>query len=1317
MHRPPASPGSRTGGIRTGLCAALVLGLVAAAPGAATETGAEDELVPHQAGDTLFAPLNPDVEPDLDADHDETTADSGVFGAAIDVTLITGDTVRLTDVGDGRRTLELEPGTGRESVPIHQSEIDGELYVFPVDVMPYLAEGELDRDLFNVDLLIDAGYDDASTDALPLITTYAGGDADVFGLSSTAALDGVDVENELWSIGAGAVRVTKDDADDFWVAVTGIDADEAHDPSAHSDEGFTSGVERIWLDRPVSVDLHESTEQIGAPVAWEAGIDGTGVTVAVLDTGVDADHPDLAGQVTQEADFSGSGDPTDRHGHGTHVAATAAGTGAASDGSRPGVAPGATIISGKVLDDFGFGSESGIIAGMEWSVEQEADIINLSLGGDPTDGSDPMSQALNTLSEESGALFVVSAGNSGPGSQTVGSPGSADAALTVGAVDRDDALADFSSRGPRVGDGAVKPDVTAPGVGIVAARAEGTDLGTPVDEQYTSLSGTSMAAPHVAGAAALLAAQHPDWDGDQLKDALISTAVPHPDRSAYEQGSGRIDLSRAITTPVTATGTVHLGTFSDGDTTPATVEVVYTNTGDEDLSLDLSLELSATSGEVPADGAVELSDATVNVPAHDTATVSIVVDPAVLQRGHFTGGILAESGDIEARTTLSVIKTPPTREVSFTGIGRHGDPSFVTGLVLIGEQPQHDVITWVGTDEPRTVTMAEGDYYLHANMSTTVSNLDAGIVVTDPELTIDEHTEQTGIVLDARRATPVRIHTPDPATIRGNPGYLTHREFHGRSVSNRVMKLPNTRSVMVTPTQAPSEGTFEFSSRWQLGAPALIGTVTGDQPSIGLSAPADPLLHAEGDGPTWDRQRPGTLLPQYERLSPALDHDGPLDLVYAGAGTPQDYAGLDVEGKVAVVSLAEKGEEDVEAAVDAGAAALMIAPEKYWYVVYTGPGNRLDLPVMVLSPNEALLVLNHLADSELTMSFTGDPVPDYTYDIMQVSKGSIPARVEHRVSDENSTTIHSNYHHTGGGEWAKEQRFGWLPSQSTTIVETQNEVYTPHQRTEIVSSGDPDTVWLQRVLHFFSWDSMNPIRDGAHHPLRSYDPGEEVTHDWYRSVIRPAVASGSDPVRTGDVLTLQIPEQATGTTMMRGQASMTLRQNGTVLHEDTAAWGSYPLGDGPVELDLSVVRDSDADWQFSTQTDTTWSFDSSGVGDDVTTVLPMLSIDYDVPVDLRNSVSAGSTEELGLSVRHPAGLDDAPSIDSAQAWVSYDEGETWQEVDVVPSGGQGTGDFTVLVDHPQEHESVSLRVGAEDSGGNTIEQTVVRAYGIEPDAG
>jgi hypothetical protein len=218
--------------------------------------------------------------------------------------------------------------------------------------------------------------------------------------------------------------------------------------------------------------------------------------------------------------FSSDGDTIDHFGHGTHVAGIAAGTGAASDGKYGGVAPQAQLINAKALSRSGSGSESGIMRAMEWAADQGARIENMSLGGGQSDGTDPLSREVNNITQKKNVLFVIAAGNAGP-SRKVSTPAAADLSLAVGAVDKTPAMASFSSRGPRIKDMALKPDMVAPGVQITAPRAN-YGSGNP----YATYSGTSMATPMVAGSAALIAQLHPGWSAMQIKHALMSAAAP-----------------------------------------------------------------------------------------------------------------------------------------------------------------------------------------------------------------------------------------------------------------------------------------------------------------------------------------------------------------------------------------------------------------------------------------------------------------------------------------------------------------------------------------------------------------------------------------------------------------------------------------------------------------------------------------------------------------------------------------------------------------------------------------------------------------------
>ena len=305
------------------------------------------------------------------------------------------------------------------------------------------------------------------------------------------------------------------------------------------------GVERIWPDLPVHICLDASVPHIRAPQAWDAGCTGRGVPVAILDTGIDPGHPDFAGRILAMQDFTGEG-VRDKHGHGTHVAGIAVGAG----NKYKGVAPEASICVAKVLHDDGSGYMSEVIAGLEWAVQQNVRVINLSLGGlGPCDGTDALSTACDAAVDRS-VMVCVAAGNYGPGASTVGPPGCARKPLTVGACSNQDAIAAFSARGP-TSDGREKPDVLMPGVGVVSCRAQGTSMGTPVDALYTRASGTSMATPHATGTVALLLEGFSDLTPAQLKGRLKDTAKDLG-LDANAQGKGRADAYQAyLGTPFT----------------------------------------------------------------------------------------------------------------------------------------------------------------------------------------------------------------------------------------------------------------------------------------------------------------------------------------------------------------------------------------------------------------------------------------------------------------------------------------------------------------------------------------------------------------------------------------------------------------------------------------------------------------------------------------------------------------------------------------------------------------------------------------------
>ena len=307
------------------------------------------------------------------------------------------------------------------------------------------------------------------------------------------------------------------------------------------------------------------------------GFDGTGVVVAIVDTGIDMDHPALP-NLTSGYDFvNNDADPDDDNGHGTHVA----GVVGSNDPSAPGVAPNASLMPVKVLNAGGSGFSSDVIAGIEWAVSHGADEINLSLGTSSAgDGTSALSQSVDNA-VKSGVVVVVAAGNNGPAYQTVGSPADARLDITVGALDTTTTVASFSSRGPTL-DGRVEPDVLAPGVNIYSTWAGGG---------FQTKSGTSMAAPHLAGVVALLLDAYPITPG-LVKEALTTTAVSLSGYDSNTQGQGRIDGDAAsdyIQTKLSEASTLTL----PGGT------LVYTYTVTNLGNVDDSIKLTVVTEELP----------------------------------------------------------------------------------------------------------------------------------------------------------------------------------------------------------------------------------------------------------------------------------------------------------------------------------------------------------------------------------------------------------------------------------------------------------------------------------------------------------------------------------------------------------------------------------------------------------------------------------------------------------------------------------------------------------------------------------------------
>lgn len=308
-----------------------------------------------------------------------------------------------------------------------------------------------------------------------------------------------------------------------------------------------SDVEFISYDAKVFAVMDLARENIGADLITNTGYTGKGVTVAIIDTGI-SPHADLIfpkNRIIGFKDFVNNETKAyDDNGHGTHCAGILAGNGYSSKGKYKGIAPEANILAIKVLDEIGNGNTSDILETVQFIIDSKEDyntrIINFSLGAiaQYRERRDPLVKAANHAIDN-GFIVIAAVGNSGPMKNTILSPATGRHVISVGALDDRksdrDIIAEFSSRGPTL-DKVRKPDLIAPGVNI-------TSLSNTNNSGYATLSGTSMSAPMVSGAAALLLNENPNYNHFDIKRKLIN-ACSRIKASAYDQGAGVLDIGR-----------------------------------------------------------------------------------------------------------------------------------------------------------------------------------------------------------------------------------------------------------------------------------------------------------------------------------------------------------------------------------------------------------------------------------------------------------------------------------------------------------------------------------------------------------------------------------------------------------------------------------------------------------------------------------------------------------------------------------------------------------------------------------------------------
>lgn len=1197
------------------------------------------------------------------------------------VTLVTGDRVLVTTDTHGNRTATALPAADG-STPLLQTRQSGkDLYVYPDSAAEALAAGRVDEELFNVTGLIRQGYDDAHSATLPLIATY---DTSVdVARSAPATPRGAERGPVLAPVDGVALKADKKKAADFWADVSAPRSRAAGD------------LKKLWLDAKVKALLDQSTKQVHADEAWAAGYDGKGTKVAVLDTGVDTEHPDLKGRVAASKNFTDSADADDHQGHGTHTTSTVGGTGAASGGKQKGVAPGTTLLNGKVLNDSGSGATSWIIAGMQWAVDEGADVVSMSLGNpSELDCSDPMAQATQELARSAkNTLFVIAAGNAGPSLNSVSSPGCVPDVLTVGAVDHDDATASFSSRSPVQRTHTLKPEIAAPGVAISAAAAGGRGV-----YAYQSMSGTSMATPHVAGAAAIVKERHPDWSARQIKEALVSSADSGIPGDVRETGGGRLDVKAAIDQTVLGADAVQGGTFNwpQDKSDRTTVQVPYTNTTDKAVQLKLSVaRVTGNDGSTVRSGVAALGARTVTVPAGGTVQVPLKLDPAarlkVAQYGDVTGRVLATGpGGTHLSTPFSLYVQPETVTLRVKVLDRLGKPADgASSLDLIGTDDASGERRYNEGATDQTYQVRPGAYFLSSFVATPATDggtlVDSATYLGRPQLDL---TKDTTVVLDARKAHKLSVRTDRASEVRG--ATLGFARTFGTDSWLHAATVQGSRTVRgyYADVQGKAkDGTFEFDSFWRAAAPQISAFgVTGG-----------PALHPLTGSTN----------------SSNLDGTGTAPIVDGKSGTADELAAA--KGKLALVKLPEGGSASAvaTAAVKAGVKGVVLYREAAgrWYpsVGFVGA----PLPVLALESAEGEALAARIATGDTTLHWKATAKSPYVYTLAFPETGQIRDDRTYRVDDDGLARNQATYRAMGTATDYIDLPSVTRPSGLAASFGDIETVPAPSTRTELYSTGS--TGFGHQVSSSFPWGEF--MID----PVRTYKKGERRTEEWYGGAVAPttpldeagapALAAERQGNQIGVAPGFWGDGQHQGVQGSFGDiGGVSLRRDGEEIGASGWPYGVFdvPADDSAYDLTLETHKIGSKVWNRSDGTVTTWSFRSHLDEDAYSQGIPLLFPHLTLPEDGLKTLAARDGQKIGLSVTGHAGYTPGALTKVALSY-SYDDGATWTEAATAGRGGA----WTATVDHGgAAGKQVTLKARLTDSKGNSVTQTVTRAYDV-----
>ena len=561
-----------------------------------------------------------------------------------------------------------------------------------------------------------------------------------------------------------------------------------------------------------------------------------------------------------------------------------------------------------------------------------------------------------------------------------------------------------------------------------------------------------------------------------------------------------------------------------------------------------------------------------------------------------------------------------------------------------------------------------------------------GVATFEPEVLVES---DTTVLLDARDSVPVEIEKPDPSEPLTTTLCYWRLDAAGASYSHSFTLSNPINTVFANPTEAISTGDFEFYSQHSLVAPDITASVVEPEAS--------------------------PIAADYVFSSAKLDGTFEHEMVYAGLGRVEDFEGIDVEGKIALI---QRGEitflEKMQNAQAAGAVVAMIFNNVPGLLLISG--DPALLPTLAMSQAEGQRLLELTEAGTVIVGLDAVAVSPYLYDLVLPEPDQIPATLEYVVDDSTVATGVLQYRSHVPDHQVGELRHKWRPWEQVSFGFLRQTV-APLKRVEYISAGD--TAYQQ--YHWASSTLELPFDLPMFGTYGTYDPGEQFLEKWMKQAVAPALKPPSaEPIesaayRIGDSFELDIPEFVDRgvhwgpSQLPYDTTSFRLYEGEELLASTERAVGSFPVGPGPstYRLELDVAREAPG-WIYSPFTTTVWTVVSETASQPET--LPLLDVQLRLRLDKLQHERPVKPGRVRWLVTHQAGSAASPIVGS-QLVVSFDGGANWVDVEV---DDRGDGHFSAqLPEPPAGATTVSVQVSATDDAGAAVWQEIRDAYALE----